>query len=366
MVDAIVDELIDLLARWPRPVLWRALTNVPTLAEQYQCVANGELRERLEAYAGGDASTPCSAASSVPARPVGQRTLHRADQRIVSWFDPAYPSALRTIPDPPLILYFKGVLPAPARTVAIVGARRCTRSGSEFSRMLGRNLAEQQIAVVSGLALGIDGQAHEGALAGGGYTVAVMGCGLDRVYPARHRRMATRILDSGGCLLSEYPPGSPPLPHQFPERNRIISGLSQAVVVVEASLKSGSLITARCALEQGRDVFAVPGPPSSEVSRGCHRLLKEGAALVESAQDVCIELGLEWQAQPAQAQSLSHRLSEEQQHILDLLRREPLTLEELVVETQWPGPAVLQCLNHLRLHCIVSQVSGRYIAASRN
>ncbi len=209
-------------------------------------------------------------------------------------FDEVYPEPLRHIPDPPLALYYQGDLTvAEGPGIALVGARRGTRLGLRIAQAMGRELAAQGARVLSGLARGIDGAAHDGALASGvdGSAWAVLGSGLDNIYPREHQALARRILDSGGAVISEYPPDARPYRSHFPERNRLISGLAEAVVVVEASRRSGSLITARMAAEQGREVFAVPGAVGNPVSAGCHWLIRQGAGLVESAQDVLMELG---------------------------------------------------------------------------
>lgn len=205
--------------------------------------------------------------------------------------DERYPAWLRQIVDPPIVLWVKGQLPdltIPA--VAIVGSRHATPTGLSLGRQLGEGLAEAGLLVVSGLARGVDGVSHEGALAVGGKTLGVLGCGADVIYPAEHRDLTARVAASGG-VISELLPGTTPQPHYFPLRNRIISGLSRAVVVIEAGERSGSLITARMALEQGRDVLAVPGNVLSGRNRGCHALIKDGARLVETVGDVLDELG---------------------------------------------------------------------------
>ena len=205
--------------------------------------------------------------------------------------DPDYPAELLQIEDPPPLLHVEGELAAlrqPLR-LAIVGSRNPTSQGADNAREFARALAQAGACIVSGLALGIDGAAHEGALDAGGCTLAVVGTGLDQVYPARHRALAQRIA-ADGALISEYLLGTPPLAANFPRRNRIISGLSQGVLVVEAALQSGSLITAREAAEQGREVFALPGSIHSPHSRGCHALIRQGAKLVESARDILEEL----------------------------------------------------------------------------
>jgi len=221
-----------------------------------------------------------------------------SDRRIATLGDAAYPAALLNIEDPPLMLYMLGTLceradtaATLARSLAIVGSRNPTPQGENNARQFAKAFGEAGLCVVSGLALGIDGAAHDGALLGGGDTIAVVGTGLDRVYPKKHLALAHRIARQG-MLISEFPLGTPPLTANFPKRNRIISGLSLGTLVVEAALKSGSLITARLASEQGKEVFAIPGSIHSPQSRGCHALIKQGAKLVEVAQDVLEELRL--------------------------------------------------------------------------
>ena len=205
--------------------------------------------------------------------------------------DSRYPPWLYQIVDPPSVLWVKGQLPEIERpAVAVVGSRHATPAGLAMGRQLAEGLAEVGLLVVSGLARGVDGVSHEGALAVGGKTLAVLGCGADVIYPAEHRDLAARVAASGG-VISELLPGTTPQPHYFPLRNRIISGLCRAVIVIEAGDRSGSLITARMALEQGREVLAVPGNVLSGRSRGCHALIKDGARLVETVGDVLQELG---------------------------------------------------------------------------
>jgi DNA processing protein len=214
-----------------------------------------------------------------------------AQHHILTLGDANFPGELLQTEDPPLLLYVLGQLQAlrHPRRLAIVGSRNPTAQGAENARHFARALAEADVCIVSGLALGVDGAAHQGALEGGGLTLAVVGTGLDRVYPRRHLDLAHRIA-AQGALISEYPLGTPPLAPNFPKRNRIISGLSQGTLVVEAALKSGSLITAQQAIEQGREVFAIPGSIHAPQSRGCHALIRQGAKLVESAQDVLEDL----------------------------------------------------------------------------
>src|SRR4030095_2778803 len=231
--------------------------------------------------------------------PPAQETLARTlawlaepGHEIVAWDDTDYPRALLELGYPPPVLFFVGrreLLNRPA--LAIVGSRNATAQGLDNARNFAHALADAGLTIISGLALGVDAAAHEGALLGTGSTLAVVGTGLDRVYPARHRELAHRIANDGG-LLSEFPPGTPPREHNFPRRNRLISGLAKGVLVVEAAQKSGSLITARYAGEQGREVFAIPGSIHSPLAKGCHKLIRDGAKLVETAQDILEELGM--------------------------------------------------------------------------
>jgi DNA processing protein len=217
--------------------------------------------------------------------------LTRLGGSLIRWSDDNYPANLRQIPDPPPFLYLRGTLPAgETDCVAIVGARAASDAGLHMAHRVAMELALKRITVVSGLARGVDAQAHRGALEGNGRTIAVLGCGLDIIYPPEHRKLADSMLEQGGALLSELPLGSAPVPENFPVRNRLIAGLSLGVVVVEAAEKSGSLITARLALEQNRQVFAVPGSPLTGKTRGSNRLLKEGARLVDCVEDVMEEL----------------------------------------------------------------------------
>ena len=205
--------------------------------------------------------------------------------------DPDYPLMLKHIHRPPPILYVRGELSQLHRPqLAIVGSRKPSAGGLESAFAFAQFLAESGFTVTSGLALGIDGAAHRGALRANGNTVAVLGCGIDQIYPARHKRLAQELVEAGGAIVSEFPLGQPPEAYLFPRRNRIISGLSLGVLVVEAALRSGSLISAREANSQGREVFAMPGSIHSPLSRGCHKLIKEGATLVECAADMIHEL----------------------------------------------------------------------------
>jgi DNA processing protein len=223
--------------------------------------------------------------------------------RLIKWSDADYPSNLRQIADPPPFLFVRG--PAhlsDSNCIAVVGARAASDIGRRMAQRLGLELAAKGFTVVSGLARGIDGEAHQGALDAHGKTLAVLGCGVDVIYPAEHRKLAEAIIAGGGALISELPIGTQPLAENFPTRNRILSGLCLGVVIVEAAEKSGSLITARMALEQDRQVFAVPGSPLSGKTRGSNRLLKEGAKLVECVEDVIEELAPQMIGRPRVAE----------------------------------------------------------------
>lgn len=233
-----------------------------------------------------------------PARRQAEQELRRAQQlglRILGLDEPDYPAWLGQIYDPPPVLYLRGTLAAEEgeRSVAIVGSRAATPQGAVLARALARGLAEAGLVVVSGLARGIDSAAHRGALDGHGRTVAILGSGLDVVYPPEAGPLADAIVAQGGVVVSEFPFGSAPLPQNFPRRNRVIAGWSRAVVVVEAASRSGALSTARSALDAGRDVFAVPGHPSHETASGTNQLIRDGAPLVRDAADVLGELGVE-------------------------------------------------------------------------
>jgi DNA processing protein len=285
--------------------------------------------------------------------------------RVVCPADGSYPEGLPDIADPPVAVYCRGkmaCLEIPA--VAIVGSRAASTYGKRVSFELARELARRGICVVSGMAMGIDGEAHAGALAGGGVTIGVLGCGVDVVYPHQHSALFKEVA-AKGLLMSEYPLGTAPDGFRFPERNRIISGVSLGTVVVEASLKSGSLITARLALDQGREVFAVPGRIDSPKSQGTHRLLQQGAKLVNSVDDILEELdmagvlGHNGGSGPAGAQAAAAELQEEEKHLLSCLDVYPVTIDELVRESGYDAAAIFQMLLGLELKGLVRQLPGQ-------
>jgi DNA processing protein len=291
------------------------------------------------------------------------RSLERIARYAVDWIavtDPRFPPHLAEIPDPPVGLFVRGRVDALSEpSIAVVGSRRASRSGITFSRSLCADLAKESLVVVSGLAHGIDAAAHRGALAGDGTTVAVLGGGHARLYPAFHAALADEIVERQGALVSEYAPEAPAFKAQFPERNRLVSGLALGVVVVEASERSGSLITARCALEQGRDVLAVPGPPGAPQSRGCHRLIKQGAALVEGIDDVLQALGRERRTVPIAA--TDDNLDAELRSVLEVVGYAATTTDEIVCATGLEVGDVLPRLVRLELGGFVDAVPGGYI-----
>jgi DNA processing protein len=290
-------------------------------------------------------------------------------RRIVVLGDADYPSSLLEIEDPPLMLYLLGTADLArldAKTcIAMVGSRNPTPQGAANARQFAQAFAQAELCVVSGMALGVDAAAHEGALAsghaGGCCTLAVIGTGLDRVYPKSHVELAERIAQRG-LLVSEFPLGTPPLAANFPRRNRLIAGLSRATLVVEAALRSGSLITARLAAEQGKDVFAIPGSIHSPLSRGCHALIKQGAKLVESAQDVLEEFPAEKARQPsAMAQDGEPQDSDEsgwQRSLLRLLGYDPVSLDALQARCGMATPELQARLLELELVGQIARLPG--------
>ena len=284
---------------------------------------------------------------------------------VLTYLDPQYPAPLRTIPDPPPLLYLQGtLLESDRQAVAIVGTRKVSAAGRVLAEELACELASMGFTIVSGLARGVDAAAHRGALAGNGRTLAVMGCGLDRTYPADHGQLRAAI-ERQGAVLSELPLGSAPHSYHFPRRNRIISGLSLGVVVTEAAVESGSLITARLAGEQGREVFAVPGFVKAENSRGPNSLLKDGARLVESAQDILDELLPQLDAPfrerlgaRAGAERPVVQLGTEETMVYDALSVLPQSVDDVIRRSGLPAAQVTALLLSLELKNCVRQLPG--------
>jgi len=305
--------------------------------------------------------------------------LSRIGARLVRWTDPDYPMNLRQIADPPPYFHLLGTLMNDPRCVAVVGARTASEAGRRMAQRLGFELAGKGFAVVSGLARGIDSEAHQGALDAAGRTMAVMGCGVDIIYPPENRKLAEAIIAGGGALISELPLGTPPVAENFPVRNRLISGICLGVVIVEAAEKSGSLITARMALEQDRQVFAVPGSPLTGKSRGSNRLLKEGARLVDCVEDVLEDLAPLLTAagaesalsltndvgtgitSPARLRPEGHETATgEVKMVLSCLKdADKLHVDSIIESSRLNTPTVLNLLLELELKGIVTQHPGK-------
>ena len=287
--------------------------------------------------------------------------LEEPDNHLLTHADLAYPPLLREITDAPLLLYVRGALAAlAAPQLAVVGSRNPSRGGCDNARAFSEHLVRAGLGITSGLALGIDACAHEAALAAGGTTIAVAGTGLDRVYPAAHRELAHRIAVHG-ALISEFPLGTPPRRENFPRRNRLISGLALGVLVVEAAQQSGSLITARLAADQGREVFAIPGSIHSPLARGCHVLIRQGAKLVETAQDILEELGAlaRFAAAPVTAvmQPMAASNPGEAQ-LLELMGYDPVEIDTLVTQSGLTAGTVSSMLLAMELRGLVEVRPG--------
>jgi DNA processing protein len=282
--------------------------------------------------------------------------------KIMTIKDESYPKRLKEIYDPPPLLYVRGELKEEDElAVAIVGSRKTTPYGRWITEKMGQELARHGITIVSGMARGIDSHAHWGALSGAGRTIAVLGSGVDVVYPPENRNLYKRIIDQG-AVLSEFPMSSPPEGGHFPKRNRIISGLSIGVVVVQAGMESGSLITANYALEQGRDVFAVPGNVGSDSSRGTHQLIKDGAKLVESSEDILEEVLPQWRKEretPQEVEPPVRDLTGEEKVLFEQLGETPLHIDALIRESQFDPGKVSSLLLNLELKGLISQWPGK-------
>ncbi len=353
---------------------WLALRAVPRLAIHKKISLVDKLG--IKTLFSSDESTLLALGLSAPQRAaILSPDQHKIDQillsttnccSILTYEDSAYPELLKQIYDPPLVIFYQGNISLlNERQIAMVGSRFSSPQGRETAIILSKGLIQHGIVVTSGLALGIDAAAHFGALENSGNTIAVVATGLDRVYPARHKRLANSIIEQGGLIISEFNPGVAPKPGNFPKRNRIISGLSMGVVVVEAVLKSGSLITARCALEQNREVFAVPGSILNPNAKGCHHLIQQGAKLIESTVDIINELDF-----PA----LSGLIIDEQENaekkcqqdlfldpLLASVGYEITPVDIVISRSKLPTDEVLTRLTLLELKGLVSAVPGGYL-----
>jgi DNA processing protein len=300
-----------------------------------------------------------------PLEKLVERELHllkEAGGKIVTLKDDAYPKRLRDIYDPPMLLYVRGELKKEDElAVSIVGSRKTSPYGRWTTEKISQELARRGVTIVSGMARGIDSLAHWGAISGEGRTIAVLGCGVDVIYPRENRNLFTKIIDRG-AVISEFPMGSPPEAGHFPKRNRIISGLSLGVVVVQASEKSGSLITAGYALEQGREVFAVPGNVGAEGSRGTNRLIREGAKMVESSEDILEEILPQWRREGETLREVKRPeedLIEEERILYDLLGETPTHIDVMIRESRFDPGKVSSLLLDLELKGLVTQWPGK-------
>ena len=331
------------------PARYRALLTEFGLPEEIKAASPRQLSrvvpESVAARIGdSDRSVPVSAAL---------RWSEQPGQTIVTLADPDYPQQLLQIPDPPILLYVIGdmrLLGSPS--LAVVGSRNATQQGLSNAERFSRALSESGLTIVSGLALGIDAAAHRGAIGGSGSTIAVVGCGADVIYPMGNEALYAQIAENG-AIASEFPLGAPPARENFPRRNRLISGLARGCLVIEAAIASGSLITARFAAEQGREVFAIPGSIHSPLSKGCHALIKQGAKLVESAQDVLEELGA-----GAKTQVESPNLSDVEPGLLQHMGYDPCTIDSLAQRSSLTAEAISAMLLTLELDGKVSRLSG--------
>lgn len=293
--------------------------------------------------------------------------LEKHSVRVVMPDDPEYPPLLKETYDPPVILYAKGVLKPESRAnLSVVGSRKTSSYGTETARKLSYQLAGLGFSVVSGLARGIDSAAHTGALQAKGHTVAVLGCGVDVVYPPENQKLYDQILEGGGAILSEFPLGTNPTRQTFPMRNRVVSGMSMGTLVVEAGQQSGAMITANFANEQGRQVFAVPGRVDSALSRGCHRLIKDGAKLVEDVDDILCEFenlfsvpraGVAENGAPVP--TLEVPLTEEQKRIFDVFLDEEMEIDQITARSGLAPAVVSAGLFMLEMKKLVKQLPGK-------
>lgn len=293
-----------------------------------------------------------------------EEILHRLDRneiQTVSLLEPNYPPRLREIYDPPYLLFYKGILPQrEARSAAIVGARKATEYGRWCAYSMSRCLAEHRVHVVSGMALGADTYAHKGAVDAGGRTTAVLGSGVDLFTPASNRRLAESILEKEGCILSEFLPGTPGAAHHYPRRNRIISGISECVIVVEAGVRSGTTITANMALEQGRDVYAVPGNITSVYSAGANRLIKEGAIPLISTEDILEEMNIS----PHQTAIRHETLGSTEQAVYNMIEKSgEITFENLCAGLDLQAPIAAGILTVLELKGMIFKIRNKIMIA---
>jgi DNA processing protein len=310
--------------------------------ETVACIGNHEFRAEAEAEC---------------------RAVRRAGIKIVTFLSSEYPKALLGIPDHPPYIYVKGTICSEEPAIAIVGSRRASTYGLNTAEKLAYDLSSHHVSIVSGMARGIDTAAHRGALKAGGRSIGILGCGIDVTYPAENRRLFAEIAESG-ALVSEFPMGTEPRPENFPRRNRIISGISGGVLVVEAAENSGSLITAQYALDQGRDVFAIPGNINYGNSRGTNKLIKQGAKLVERVEDILEELPRGQTGGGTRAQDMKITLSPLEAGIYTLLAGYPLHIDDIIAKSALTVSEVSAILLRLELNGMITQLPGKYFTVT--
>jgi DNA processing protein len=287
------------------------------------------------------------------------KALEKRGIKAVSFEEPSFPELLREIDDAPVVIYVMGdIEPQDRYALAVVGSRKPSSYGAAVAERISGDLASMGFSIVSGMARGIDALSHKGALCVGGRTIAVLGSGLDVPYPAENKMLMQRIAGSG-CVISEFPPGTPPNRENFPRRNRVISGMSLGVLVIEATSDSGSLITAQYALDQGREVFSIPGRVTSPTSEGTNELIRKGAVLTRNAEDIVEELAPVLRGFIKSQKKLKGDMTEQEQHLCDLLSREPRQVDSISRESKMPSSTVLGILLALELKGIVKQTTGK-------
>lgn len=347
--------------------LLRGLEEIGTPREIYQMAVSGNLEEKVSKRYLNKITHVSESAADYDVQ--GEYERMRAQGiGMVSMAEETFPERLKDIPDPPCVLYYVGRLPSPkCKTVALIGARDCTEYGRYMAGRFGTELAKANVQVISGMARGIDGIGQQAALRAGGYSMGVLGCGVDICYPRENKELYEMLIQQGG-ICSEYPPGIGPRAILFPPRNRIISGLADAVLVIEAKDKSGTLITVDMALEQGREVYALPGRATDPLSSGCNRLIRQGAGLVSAPEELLQELLVDYHAEETGCQQKLSLLSEEQQKIMRLMDINPQSAEilqqryEKAYHRHLPYPQLLHELLQLCADGEVKQMGGSYFA----
>ena len=318
-----------------------------------------ESLEKMHIFHGGEIEWLCESRLSWDVDGAWEQFL-KSGMSFVPYGERAYPERLRHIYQPPYALYYRGCLPDAPKTVGIVGARMCSEYGRSIAGRIAELLGENQVPVISGLALGIDSAAHAGALATGALTFAVLGCGCDICYPKASANLYRNMLQTGGGVVSEYPPGTKPVPYHFPERNRIISALSDILIVVEAKKKSGSLITADCALEQGKDIYAVPGRMDDTLSAGCNRLISQGAGILYNIDSFLEEIGILGKKNKNPVNSEHQSLEKEEMMVYSCVDLHPKFINNIIEETGLNLLEALHILEKLKKRRLIQETFQNY------